>query len=617
MSNSQSYSRQVINLILASLFITFILTSSVQNFSLEMTLEVFLSNFTLTFFSVIVVFIIQIFVLTFFNSNLLTILISVLISLMIAIVNFLKIQFRAEPIIPTDIGFLMDIPSLVRLVEPIYVLLMIILIIVAVVLIIGIKRSEMKSCDENRIFTKTREDRRLRIIIALVCSTFLVSLRTFQNEGSLLRKAITTLGFTEFEFDPLKSYQTNGFVPGYISKITDNVMVMPEGYSQAAVDKIMKQYQEVADSFNEGLLNDSFEDVSVVYVLSESTSDPRRIDGVDIDSNPLNYIQSKDDKFVQGILIPPTYGGNTANTEFEILTGLPVKHFESSAIIPFKTFVPEREHFYNFIDDYKRDNPNSKAISIHSYNDKLFKRPEVYQTFGFDESYFDDTMVHNDHLSNSTYISDASAFQEALLHLNQRGSQFINLVTMQNHSPFTDKYDSQYQGISVPDSPSLEEELSYYTQGIFETDQAVRNFIEVISKMEKKVVVVFYGDHLPGLYNPLLEKNKEPFDLYQTDFFIYKNFDDERESLSIENFSSSSINALTHITANVKINAFHALNLTVNDNAIGGQANFYLTDEGAKLFQDLSVEKQAQIQDQIMIEYDLVAGEGYSLKHLD
>ena len=87
--------------------------------------------------------------------------------------------------------------------------------------------------------------------------------------------------------------------------------------------------------------------------------------------------------------------------------------------------------------------------------------------------------------------------------------------------------------------------------------------------------------------------------------------------MNTEKVSSSSINALTHITANVKINAFHALNLTVNDNAIGGQANFYLTDEGAKLFQDLSVEKQAQIQDQIMIEYDLVAGEGYSLKHLD
>ncbi|NLY63302.1 MAG: LTA synthase family protein [Erysipelothrix sp.] len=432
-------------------------------------------------------------------------------------------------------------------------------------------------------------------------------------EGSLLKKTLTSFGFKEYQFDILKSYRENGFVNGYISNISNDVMVMPEGYSKESVQAIMEKYQAQADTFNIQSKYDNFQDISVVYILSESLSNPQRVNGVEIEENPLPFISDPKGKSLQGLMVSPVYGGTTANTEFEVLTGLSMKYLASGSIIPFKSIIPEFEKFPGIVKDYLRDNPYGKAISLHSYNDKLFKRPEVYEKLGFDQCYFDADMIHQDPLFDSTYISDKSTFNDALAYLSQDGSQFMNVVTMQNHSPFTDKYDALYPGVSVETDPNLEESLAAYTQGIHYSDQAIEEFIQAVSQMDKKVMVVYYGDHLPGLYNSLLDENKDPFDLYTTDFFIYKNFDQDHRQMAKEQVvSASSLNALTHLYAGVELSPLHILNLKINQQAVGGSALNYKTKEGTQQYLDLSPELQSMIEEYKMIQYDILVGENYS-----
>lgn len=603
----------IIKLLASSIVISFLLTASVLNLNIFDTLATFTASLSLTLFSIFIIFTMQLLLLSLINELKLTMWLSFLISILVSVVNLLKIQFRSEPLIPTDLGFLFDLPAIIRLITPIQIVLVSLLLLAIIAIILVLVYRQRKFQTGVKIFDIDKQSNYRRGFLLILSFTLLLSMRSYQVEGSLLKKTLTSFGFKEYQFDILKSYRENGFVNGYISNISNDVMVMPEGYSKESVQAIMEKYQAQADTFNIQSKYDNFQDISVVYILSESLSNPQRVNGVEIEENPLPFISDPKGKSLQGLMVSPVYGGTTANTEFEVLTGLSMKYLASGSIIPFKSIIPEFEKFPGIVKDYLRDNPYGKAISLHSYNDKLFKRPEVYEKLGFDQCYFDADMIHQDPLFDSTYISDKSTFNEALAYLSQDGSQFMNVVTMQNHSPFTDKYDALYPGVSVETDPNLEESLAAYTQGIHYSDQAIEEFIQAVSQMDKKVMVVYYGDHLPGLYNSLLDENKDPFDLYTTDFFIYKNFDQDHRQMAKEQVvSASSLNALTHLYAGVELSPLHILNLKINQQAVGGSALNYKTKEGTQQYLDLSPELQSMIEEYKMIQYDILVGENYS-----
>ena len=603
----------IIKLLASSIVISFLLTASVLNLNIFDTLATFTASLSLTLFSIFIIFTMQLLLLSLINELKLTMWLSFLISILVSVVNLLKIQFRSEPLIPTDLGFLFDLPAIIRLITPIQIVLVSLLLLAIIAIILVLVYRQRKFQTGVKIFDIDKQSNYRRGFLLILSFTLLLSMRSYQVEGSLLKKTLTSFGFKEYQFDILKSYRENGFVNGYISNISNDVMVMPEGYSKESVQAIMEKYQVQADTFNIQSKYDNFQDISVVYILSESLSNPQRVNGVEIEENPLPFISDPKGKSLQGLMVSPVYGGTTANTEFEVLTGLSMKYLASGSIIPFKSIIPEFEKFPGIVKDYLRDNPYGKAISLHSYNDKLFKRPEVYEKLGFDQCYFDADMIHQDPLFDSTYISDKSTFNDALAYLSQDGSQFMNVVTMQNHSPFTDKYDALYPGVSVETDPNLEESLAAYTQGIHYSDQAIEEFIQAVSQMDKKVMVVYYGDHLPGLYNSLLDENKDPFDLYTTDFFIYKNFDQDHRQMAKEQVvSASSLNALTHLYARVELSPLHILNLKINQQAVGGSALNYKTKEGTQQYLDLSPELQSMIEEYKMIQYDILVGENYS-----
>lgn len=603
----------IIKLLASSIVISFLLTASVLNLNIFDTLVTFTASLSLTLFSIFIIFTMQLLLLSLINELRLTMWLSFLISILVSVVNLLKIQFRSEPLIPTDLGFLFDLPAIIRLITPIQIVLVSLLLLAIIAIILVLVYRQRKFQTGVKIFDVDKQSNYRRGFLLILSFTLLLSMRSYQVEGSLLKKTLTSFGFKEYQFDILKSYRENGFVNGYISNISNDVMVMPEGYSKESVQAIMEKYQAQADTFNIQSKYDNFHDISVVYILSESLSNPQRVNGVEIEENSLPFISDPKGKSLQGLMVSPVYGGTTANTEFEVLTGLSMKYLASGSIIPFKSIIPEFEKFPGIVKDYLRDNPYGKAISLHSYNDKLFKRPEVYEKLGFDQCYFDADMIHQDPLFDSTYISDKSTFNEALAYLSQDGSQFMNVVTMQNHSPFTDKYDALYPGVSVETDPNLEESLAAYTQGIHYSDQAIEEFIQAVSQMDKKVMVVYYGDHLPGLYNSLLDENKDPFDLYTTDFFIYKNFDQDHRQMAKEQVvSASSLNALTHLYAGVELSPLHILNLKINQQAVGGSALNYKTKEGTQQYLDLSPELQSMIEEYKMIQYDILVGENYS-----
>lgn len=615
---SESLNKAVIKLFFVAIGISILLTASIMNFDIAGTLSTFFKSPGLTLFSILVILTIELLILSLFNELKITLSISVLLTILISAINYLKIEFRAEPIIPNDIGFLFDLPSILRLISPVQIMAMSSLIILFVGVITALIYRQRKYHSGIKVFEQNKQKQFQRGFLLILSFLLLFSMQSYQVEGSLLRRTLDSFGFEQYEFDVLRSYRENGFVNGYISNISDDVMKEPENYSQAEVERIMNKYESMAKVFNKKAKYDSFEDISVVYILSESLSNPQRVNGVDIESNPLEFISDPKNKVYQGLMVPPVYGGTTSNTEFEIMTGLSMKYLVSSSIVPYKSLLPDFISFPNMARQYKKNNPEGETISLHSYTDRLFKRREVYQTFGIEQSYFNNDMEFQEKLGDSSYISDEATFKEVLKYLDNEKSQFMHVITMQNHSPFGDKYDLLYPGVHVETDGDLENKLAAYTQGISYSDDAIKNFIDEVMELDKKVVVVYYGDHLPGLYNSLLDENQDPFDLYKTDFFITKNFDlddDQRaEELTV---NASTMNALTHLSAGVKINPLHMLNLVMNEQAIAGTALNYEVDGVTVQYKDLNQATKEVVEEYKIIQYDLLVGEQYSLPYID
>ena len=123
----------------------------------------------------------------------------------------------------------------------------------------------------------------------------------------------------------------------------------------------------------------------------------------------------------------------------------------------------------------------------------------------------------------STYLSDETTYQNAYYVLRKdHSSLFMNLISIQNHLPYDKGFytlDDSFR-VRAANATSLDL-LKNYTAGIHYTDQAVKKFIRQLDKLKQPVTLVFYGDHLPGIYaNSFAEDGLK---LHETDYFIYSN----------------------------------------------------------------------------------------------
>ena len=96
---------------------------------------------------------------------------------------------------------------------------------------------------------------------------------------------------------------------------------------------------------------------------------------------------------------------------------------------------------------------------------------------------------------------------------------------MQNHMPYNKAYYSDNTKFEVEEAVGLNDEIreqiNNFATGIHYTDKYVAGFIERLEAIDKPITLVFYGDHLPGMYAN--DMTKDGLNLHETDYFIYSN----------------------------------------------------------------------------------------------
>ena len=236
-----------------------------------------------------------------------------------------------------------------------------------------------------------------------------------------------------------------------------------------------------------------------------------------------------------GYLNVSVLGGNTANTEFEFLTGNTIG-FLPQGSVAYQQYVqketPSLASYLKELDYY--------TVAIHPYYASGWDRDRVYPLLGFDEFLSQDDFTNPKRIRN--YISDESSFAKIIeLYENKKEGEplFVFNVTMQNHSGYEEEFHNFTPDITVDGIDS--KALSMYLSLVKQTDSALQGLIDYFSQADEDTMIVFFGDHQPTTYvsNPILRNNKvnpetltdeENLLKYKVPYVIWSNFDIEEQT---------------------------------------------------------------------------------------
>lgn len=509
----------------------------------------------------------------------------------IGIANYLKMNYRMEPIYPNDLKMITEFGMIYDMVGlPLFLLFLVLLTAGIFLIAFSLKKSVKLA----------KKQQWIRLGLFVLTSSLLLYIGGFNQQGNLLRKAYNKTALW-IPYSQKMNYYNTGFMGGFLYNLPVEAMEKPKNYSKANVEKITKKYQKEKKTTSE-------EKPNIVYVMSESFSDPSRLNGLEIlGGDPLKAYRAIADQTYSGQMLSQNYGGGTANIEFEALTGFSMELFNAQMTTPYTMLMSEFDSFPSLVGTLKERGYQTTAI--HPYNTSMYKRKDVYETFGFDHFLDEKNMQHTDKLENNPYISDAAAYQEILDQLNKnKKPQFLHLVTMQTHMPYENKYTDVPYMVKGDNSLSLQ----MYLQDIAYSSEALNDFLRELDDLSERTLVVFWGDHLPGIYSEDIQKKNSGHLLHETEFLMY----DNRHELNREQVTTSPFYFAADLfqQGRLQMTGFQQLLVALQKEFPAFEKGMYY--QSGQWFKEARLNKKQEklYQEYQMIQYDITTGKQYSLK---
>ena len=586
-------------------------------------------------------------VITFLNRFWVTTAIFGTVMVVFSIANRFKYLLRNEPIIPADLSFIYsgntgEIVSFIPedgadLVNTAIVGLTYFVVICLLLQFLD-RRNGLIPCHwrPSRFLRVTNIIAVLaRIAAFVVTAALLVSFTWNLNvPNSWAQQWARELGDSPQPWNAMGDAQSNGTAINFLRLAHAKTMEQPEDYSEETIQAVAKRYAAAADEINT-TRTANLTDSTVVMILSESFSDPTRIPDVTFSIDPMPNIRAIKDATTSGLMFSPGYGGGTANIEYQALTGLNMANFDESMLSVYQQLVPSQEEPYSFNRIWSEQYGENGSVAFHPYYKNMYLRDHNYDRFGFSELLTldsDPAIEHQDHIDASPYVSDAASYANVLDAINsQDHPQFIQLVTMQNHSGYGDYYaTNEFREADLSPLDDNERwQIENYTKGLSLTDQATAEFLNTLNTIDKPVTVIFYGDHLPSIYTTANADMDNTLTLHETDYFIWSNQASASANTKLpgEHTAFSSTNYCMSLAAehmNATISPYLAL-LTelqreipsisrVGSAAVGwGEGEATYLDENGTIIDPDTLTKPAKqlLHDYQLVQYDMTAGDGY------
>ncbi|MCU5523641.1 LTA synthase family protein, partial [Bacillus cereus] len=612
------FNKKEMSILRASLrvhFILFLLAHTVALFYIVMQVNMsFIEAMNWIYFynmqfilSFVVIYAIYILVYNLIGKVFLSMVLTSCTLVILCIVNYLKLIFRGDPLYPSDFTQITHMQSVIPMVMDYFSWSYIFIIIVSIVacIVAGIYM--------RRYIQNVKIHLGIRALLVVGSIFVLYAYGNFAN--TFMNKVFQKSGVDFVLWNQNENYASNGFVLGFISNLDTTVMEKPKNYSK---ENMLQIANDIKKQYSGNIGNQKKkEKPNIIFVMSESFWDPTKVTNLSFSEDPVPNLHHYIENFPGGQTISPTFGGNTANVEFEALTSYSMSLLKPGSI-PYQQVITNKKEIPSIPTALKKEGYYTSAV--HSFGRTFFKRDDVYKVLGFDKFNADDTMENVD--IDGDYISDLAMSKEIIAELEkQKQPTFIHAVTMQNHFPFTeDRFGENLIEISGLENEESKGELETYTEGLRRSDEALQYLIEQLDNLDRPTLLVFFGDHLPSLgtnksfykENGYITNEKTPSErlaMAQTPLLMYANFDMPNDNLGL--VSPIHFSNLIFDYAGLNKSLFYQF-LSELYKEIPVLRDELKVDKNGEVINDLTKKQKEMLEQYKMLQYDLLVGNQYS-----
>lgn len=324
-----------------------------------------------------------------------------------------------------------------------------------------------------------------------------------------------------------QGYENYGFIYGFSSSVVDRGMSKPDDYTEEHVaeitDKVESSKQETAVTKEDA--------PNIICVLLESFCDPEEIKFLHYNDDPIPTFHYLEDNFSTGYLTVPVVGAGTANSEFEVLTGMSMQYFGTGEY-PYKTILKKTDCESTAAD---LSSIGYGTHAVHNNGGNFYSRVNAFSMMGFDTFTSKELMNIQTYTPNGSWATDDILVNETIKTLDSTPDQpdFTYTITVGTHGDYPKDPVIENPKFKANGAFDQEErnQWTYYLNQLNEVDTFMADLIDAVNQRDENTVIVFFGDHLPTM--GLQDSDMRSGDIYKTKYVTWNNMGLEKKDADL------------------------------------------------------------------------------------
>lgn len=328
-----------------------------------------------------------------------------------------------------------------------------------------------------------------------------------------------------------EAFMTYGFPYCFSSSIFNTGIDRPDDYSDEMVVEILYNINEN----NNGTIAPKKDLPNIIFLQLESFFNTKYVKDITVSENPVTNFQMLKATCSSGFLRVPSVGAGTANTEFEIITGMNLDFFGPGEY-PYKTVLQDTAcESYPFI----LKTLGYSAHAIHNNEGTFYDRNDVFANLGFD-TFTSIEYMDIEETTSGGWAKDKYLTEHIMDCLNSTETpDYIYTISVQGHGKYPEEINpEEYDILAYNQDGTINPGFTYFIRQTHEMDIFIAELLETLSNFEENTVVVMYGDHLPSL--EITNDRLINGDVYQTEYVVWSNFEIKNKNRSLEAYQLGS-----------------------------------------------------------------------------
>lgn len=424
-------------------------------------------------------------------------------------------------------------------------------------------------------------------------------------------------------FNPMRSYQQYGSIACFTRSIKLSVPEKPNGYS-------LKKVEEITSKYTSDTVDPNKKRPNVIAVINEAFSDPQVLGDIETNEDYMPFIHDlmKNGNCVSGTTYASIVGGQTANTEYEFLTGNSMA-FLPKGTVAFQLYL--RHAMPSLVTELKSEGYTGNSAT-HLQKARNYNRDKAYPLLGFDKFYDYTNMIvpfvkmRNNATDQCTYDNITHDYEQQRKLTD--APYFGYTMTIQNHSSYDVPFDNfDDKRIVVENADATD--LGYYLSLIKYSDEMFENLINYYKNTDEPTVILLTGDHQPRIHDESMDSitngewrnwnDEEMMRRYEVPFLIWANYDIDKKI--VEKTSMNYLQTILMETIDGELTGFQKFQqdlqkeipVLTSNGYWGADGKFYSVDDKNSPYYDL-IQEYAMLQYNDMMDYKNRVEDFFELK---